>query len=212
MQRPFDAVRILATLIVAGCIAGPGAGLAFAEEDNDGAFHSLDSVDTGETHDLDEVDTGRTHALGEVDTGTTKSLDSVDTGETESLESVSNGRTESLDSVDTGRTADLDAVVQRTFEAPGDSPAPPAKIEFPAIEDGDWERQASQASGYVAAAEKRLRSANASYSNMMHNDYPRGDARARIIEERDAAHVALNDSHSYLARIRKLAGAAGRPL
>jgi len=46
------------------------------------------------------------------------------------------------------------------------------------------------ASPVLTAAQRRLEAANAAYSNMIARDYPRGDARAAIISERDAARDA----------------------
>jgi hypothetical protein len=209
MRRPTHCIRFSSRLFAAALLAIQAGGAVHAEED--GAFQSLDSVDTGRTHSLDSVDTGQTHDLDDVDTGETHDLDEVDDGVTQSLDSVDTGRSQSLDSVDTGRTESLDSVVERAAEAP-DAPTAPAKIDFPAIAEGDWEHQASRAKEYIARAEERLRVANATYAKMIQKDYPRGDERAVIIAERGAAQTALNESWSYFGRIKKRAAAAGRPL
>jgi hypothetical protein len=71
--------RLALGLTFAVALALPAAGEWDDEEDDsDGAFHSLDSVDTGRTHDLDSVDTGRTRSLDEVDGGRSESLDAVE--------------------------------------------------------------------------------------------------------------------------------------
>jgi hypothetical protein len=184
------------------------ASAAPEDDDSEGPFHSLDSVDTGQTHSLDSVDTGQTESLDSVDTGRTESLDSVDTGQTDSLDSVDTGHTESLNSVDTGDTESLDSVVERSYE----SPAAPASSPLPSVEDGNWEAQAHRAKGLIAAAEKRLKTANAAYGNMMERDHPAGDGRAKIVEERHAAERALNDAWEYYGQIKKRARDAGSPL
>ncbi len=181
---------------------------ASEDDDSEGPFHSLDSVDTGQTHSLDSVDTGKTESLDSVDTGKTESLDSVDTGQTHSLDSVDTGQTHSLDSVDTGHTESLDSVVERSYESPAALASPP----LPSVEDGNWEAQAHKAKGFIAAAEKRLKTANAAYGDMMARDHPRGDARAKIVEERHAAERSLNDAWEYYRQIKKRARDAGKPL
>jgi len=136
------------------------------------------------------------------------SLDSVDTGQTESLDSVDTGHTESLNSVDTGDTESLDSVVERSYE----SPAAPASSPLPSVEDGNWKAQADRAKGLIAAAEKRLKTANAAYGNMMERDHPTGDGRAKIVEDRHAAERALNDAWEHYGQIKKRARDAGSPL
>jgi hypothetical protein len=168
-------------------LAAAAPAIAASDDDADGPFHSLDSVDTGEMH----------------------SLDSVDTGQTETLDSVDAGQTETLDSVDAGQTESLDAVEQRADESP---PAAPAPRALPAIQDGNWEAQAREAKGIIVAAEGRLREANKAYGNMMQRDYPRGEARAKIIAERDTAESSLNEAWAYYGEIKSRASNDGNPL
>jgi len=155
----------IAALLIALVLAAAAPAIAASDDDADGPFHSLDSVDAGHT--------------------------------------------EPLDSVDTDRTESLDAVEQRADESP---PAAPAPRALPAIQDGNWEAQAREAKGIIVAAEERLREANKAYGSMMQSDYPRGEARARIIAERDAAESSLNEAWAYYGAIKSRASNAGNPL
>ncbi len=200
--------------LVAAATAIFAATPVFAESDDDGdddGFHSLDSVDGGKTHSLDSVDDGRTHSLGSADDGSTHSLDSADEGSTHSLDSADDGSTHSLDSVDDGRSMSLDSVDESAEHATDDVPAA-APIALPPIENGNWEAQAERARSDLAAAKERLDLAQQRYANMIRNDYPRGDARAVVISERDAAQRAITQAEAYLAQLEERAAAAGRPL
>jgi len=117
--------------------------------------------------------------------------------------------THTLDSVDAGRTESLDSVERRRNESSFES-APAERL--PAIEHGDFEAQAARARERVAQAEERLRQANAAYSEMRARNHPRGEAAEQIVAERQAAERALNDASDYLARIKRAASEAGRPL
>ena len=55
----------------------------------------------------------------------------------------------------------------------------------------------------VAAARARLDAANSAYSSMMKRNYPRGEAKAAIVAERDAARAA---SAQAAARLRDRSG------
>ena len=91
--------------------------------------------------------------------------------------------TVSLDAVPVATAEDSDSLVVAaedpdalvTTEAADPAPAAPAPSAKPAA---------------LAEAQRRLDDANAAYSNMIARDYPRGDARAAIISERDAARDA----------------------
>ena len=80
---------------------------------------------------------------------------------------------------------------------PLEAPGPDALPEPAAVGPGDLlARGGSDPAGGVAASEieaarQRLNRANASYSNMMARNYPRGDARAAIVAERRAAEAHL---------------------
>ena len=69
--------------------------------------------------------------------------------------------------------------------------------ELVATSEGDPAPAASspaEESPSLAAARSRLDQANAAYSNMLARNYPRGDARAAIIAERDAARAAYQSA------------------
>ena len=55
----------------------------------------------------------------------------------------------------------------------------------------------------MTAARARLDAANAAYSSMMKRNYPRGEAKAAIVAERDAARAA---SAQTAARLRDVGG------
>jgi hypothetical protein len=150
-------------------------------------------------------------AIASDDDGEMHSLDSVDTGETHSLDSVDTGQTHSLDSVDTGRTHSVDSVDALADERRA-RPAAPAPEAFPTIVDGDWQDQARRAKQLISEAEQRLEAANGAYSSMLTRDYPRGDARAKIIEDRESAEAHLNESWAYYGTIKRRALDAGHPL
>lgn len=51
----------------------------------------------------------------------------------------------------------------------------------------------------LVRAQKRAESARAAYGDMMEANYPRGDARIRIVAERDASMSALEEAEQALA-------------
>lgn len=51
----------------------------------------------------------------------------------------------------------------------------------------------------VLRAEKRARAARTTYGEMMERNYPRGEARIRIVNERDASMKAFEEAKSALA-------------
>lgn len=134
----------------------------------------------------------------------------VEDDNTHTLDSLDGGRTESLDGADTGRTESLDSVEQRR-NGPSAAPGPAAPTPT-AIEDGNWEAQAQRAKQRIAAAEERVRQANAAYSEMRARDYPRGEAAEQIVAEREAAESALNEAWDDFERVKRAARDAGRPL
>lgn len=161
-------------------------GLAAQAEDTT----DLDSVTTGETRSLDEVDIGETRDLDETDTGSTDSLDSVDTGKTDPLDSVDTGETDSLDAADTGKTVDLDTA-ESDVPAPVAAPAP-----TPNIGTAEQRAEAQRIREEAVVATQRLNGANAAYSEMMARGYPTGDARARIIQQRDTARASYEQANA----------------
>ena len=95
-------------------------------------------------------------------------------------------------------TVSLDAVPVATAEDP-DSLVTAAEDpdELVATSEGDPAPAASspaKESPSLAAARSRLDQANAAYSNMLARNYPRGDARAAIIAERDSARAAYQSA------------------
>lgn len=129
-----------------------------------------------------------------------RSLDSVDTGESKSLDAVDNGESVDPDAADTGGSESLDAA-----EAPAQGQqaplAPPAAL--PEIDDADTRAQAQSAREAVLVAQQRVQQATAAYSSMMTRDYPQGDARAAIVQERDAASQAYQQASGNYAAILK---------
>lgn len=177
-------------------VIGLGLLIGLAAQADDGTV-DLDSVTTGKTRSLDDVDIGESEDLDEADTGHTDSLDSADTGKTDPLDSVDTGETDSLDAADTGKTVDLDT-------AETDVPAPvAAPAAVPDIGSAAERAEAQRIHEEAVVATQRLNGANAAYSEMMARGYPTGDARARIIQQRDtarAAHAQANARYQDLLK------------
>jgi len=174
-------------------------GLAAQAEDTT----DLDAVDTGETRSLDDFEGGETRDLDAVDTGGTDDLDAVDTGATDDLDAVDKGSSVDLDTADTGRSVDLDTA-ETEAPAPVAAPAP-----VPDIENAAERAEALKIHGEAAAATQRLSAANAAYSEMMARGYPTGDARARIVKERDSARADYQQANTrYQDMLKKLARSA----
>ena len=128
-----------------------------------------------------------------------RSLDSVDDGASKSLDAAYTGKSVDPDADDTGGSASLDA-------AEAGSPTPlPAPAALPEIDDAATRAQAQSAREAVLVAQQRVQQANASYSSMMTRDYPQGDARAAIVQERDAAAAAYQQASArYAAMLSQL--------
>jgi hypothetical protein len=62
----------------------------------------------------------------------------------------------------------------------------------------------------ILQAEARARAARTAYGDMMESDYPRGEARIRIVNERDAAFKAFEQAKQALAEADAAAAAAAR--
>ena len=136
---------------------------------------------------------GPSRSLDSVDNGSSKSLDAADTGESVDPDTI-DGDSESLDAAE--------APAPATGAASQSAPlAPPAAL--PAIDDADTRAQAQSAREEVLVAQQRVKQANAAYSSMMTRDYPQGDARAAIVEERDAAGQAYQQASARYAAILK---------
>ena len=125
-----------------------------------------------------------------------RSLDSVDKGESKSLDSVDTGESVDLDDAESGGAESLDA-------AEIASPSLPAPPPLPEIDDDAMRAQAHDARDAVLVAQQRAEQANAAYSKMMSRDYPQGDARAAIVQERDSAQQAHQQANARYAEILK---------
>ena len=119
------------------------------------------------------------HSLDSVDSGGSKSLDAVDTGESVDPDSLDGG-SESLDDAES--------------PAQGQSASLPQPAPLPEIEDATARAQAQSSREAVLVAQQRVLQANAAYSRMITRDYPQGDARAAIVQERDAAAAAYQQA------------------
>lgn len=131
--------------------------------------------------------------------GPSRSLDSVDTGKSKSLDAADTGESVDPDTID-GDSESLDAAEAPAQGQPAPM-APPAAL--PEIDDADTRAQAQSAREEVLVAQQRVQQANAAYSSMMARDYPQGDARAAIVQERDAASQAYQQASTRYAAILK---------
>jgi hypothetical protein len=90
-----------------------------------------------------------------------------------------------------------------THDAAAGGAPPPAAL--PQIDDTAARAAAQRARDEVVAARQRLDRANAAYGQMRARDYPRGDARADIVRERDAARAEyLRASARYTELVEQL--------
>lgn len=131
---------------------------------------------------------GGSRSLDSVDNAASKSLDSVDTGESESLDDADTGQSESLDDAE-----DAPAAPQAS--------ALPQPAALPDIDDADARAQAQSARQAVVVEQQRVKQADAAYSSMMTSGYPQGDARAAIVQERDAAQQAYQQANARYTSI-----------
>ncbi len=74
-----------------------------------------------------------------------------------------------------------------------------------------WRQRQSQLQSAVANAENRAEEARNAYTLMMNNDYPKGDRRAEVREERDASELALTEARAALDAFSEEARRAGVP-
>jgi len=133
--------------------------------------------------------------------GPSRSLDSVATGDSKSLDAVDTGESVDPDALDSGSES-LDAAEAPAQGQPAPM-APPAAL--PAIDDDAMRAQAESARNAVLVEQQRVLQANAAYSSMMTRDYPQGDARAAIVQERDAASQAYQQASArYAAMLKQL--------
>lgn len=80
--------------------------------------------------------------------------------------------------------------------APASAPA-----ALPEIDDAAARSAAERARHEVETARERLNRANAAYSQMRARDYPRGDARAAVVRERDEARRDYEAANARYAEI-----------
>ena len=184
-------VGVLALLLAA--LATP----AMAESD---VFRSLDSVGGAEPSSLDAVSTSEPSSLDAVPTSQPSSLDAVPLSKPSELEALPAGSLRSPDDIPTAQPVNLDALPVAETEPPEfgagrqlNSIAPHQREAFESAQKA------------MAVARARLDAANASYSNMMARNYPRGEAKAAIVAERDSARAAYAQAS---ANFRDLGGEA----
>ena len=172
---------------------------AFAEDDDAGPAmgQSMDPDDlTVESEDVDDLE------------GHSRDPDDLVVESEDPDDMV--GRSEDPDDM-VAESEDLDEHVGRSYELddlPQDSgsenlpdPMPQlvAEPSPPGPNDGSQVHAAWRA---VQAAERNMEASNDIYSNMIDNDYPRGERRARIIEERRAAFERVNQTRQRYNELR----------
>jgi hypothetical protein len=74
-----------------------------------------------------------------------------------------------------------------------------------------WRDTAAELRARVAAAAVREQAATAAYSRMLTRRYPAGEAKAAIIDERDAAAKDLAEARAEVREFKQQARAAGVP-
>lgn len=77
----------------------------------------------------------------------------------------------------------------------------PVPAAVPEIEDGAARAAAEKAHADLDEARQRLARANDAYAEMRARDYPRGNARAQLLRERDAARRAYERAEARYAEI-----------
>ena len=155
------------------------ASYAFAEDDEAGPEmgHSLDPDDlTVESEDLEDME------------GDSRDPDDL-VVESEDLEAHM------------GETYELGDLPEDSGSANLPDPMPQlvAKPSPPGPNDGSQVHTAWRA---VQAAERNMEASNDIYANMIENDYPRGERRVRIIEERRAAFERVNETRQRYNELR----------
>ncbi len=74
-----------------------------------------------------------------------------------------------------------------------------------------WRQRQAMLQNAVADAEIRAEKARNAYTLMMNNDYPKGDRRAEVREERDTSELALTEARQDLDAFPEEARQAGVP-
>lgn len=89
--------------------------------------------------------------------------------------------------------------------------APPLDSDASREERAMWEQRLRDARAALAAARARHEAAELAYKHMRHRDRARGEARAAILEEREAARRALEEAEARLEALPEAARRAGVP-
>ena len=188
----------LALLVTALAFAVLGTH-TFAEDDETGPAmgHSMDSDDlTVENEDVDDLE------------GDSEDSDDLVVESEDPNDMV--GRSEDPDDM-VAEGEDLDAHGGRRYELedlPEDSgsenlPDPmPQLVAEPSPPGPDDGSQVHAAWRAVQAAERNMEASNDIYANMIAKDYPRGERRAQIIEERRAAFERVNQTRLRYNELR----------
>jgi hypothetical protein len=105
-----------------------------------------------------------------------------------------------------GKLADHEAESEELGTLSMDAPDAGARaIRMPG--DDAWKKstnpRAIVAGRNFERAQQRAEKARDNYGRMMRNDYPRGDARERIVSERDASMTALEEARTALGSATK---------
>jgi hypothetical protein len=176
-----------------------------------------------------DPDEQRARSLGP-DSSLAESEDSDD--RTEQAEDSDDRLVGSEDSDDRlGRSRDVDTEPGRSEDlgdlpnaAPAPAPAPPdgsaqrATTIAPSRSGGEgeagesagnWEGRLAQARARLDRAQRDLERWTEAYTRAINTGYPRGDARARIVTERDRAQTALDAAREELADTAESARRAG---
>ena len=187
------------------------AALALAAFAFDGAVARAQNVVPGSAGDAPP----RTVGTSSPRTAHTKSLDSAE-GDTRATDA--DGGTRSLDAADTGTTNEPDAVPAAAETAPPDAdtaplrmgnparayanPAPkpatppvpaakPAEHADPGAQWADWVRRLDDGSQRLSDAKARADQAEAAVTVMLSRHYPAGEAKAKLLKEREDARADL---------------------
>ena len=146
------------------------------------------------THSLDSVPVAEPVGLDSLPQAESVSLDAVPVAKPTSLDSLPSGKTRSPDAFPSAQPADLNRVPHAEPESLDAAETPswtPSDAETQGTSLRPQDRAAfTKAGKALSLARGRLEAANAAYSKMMARGYPRGEAKAAIIQERDRARSA----------------------
>jgi hypothetical protein len=184
-MAPMMRLALLATVLAFAFLATH----AFADDDEAGPEmgHSLDPDDlTVESEDSDDME------------GNSENPDDLVVGSEDPDDMV--GGSEDPDE-QVGRSYELDDLTDDSGSQNLPDPMPQlvAEPSPPGPNDGSQVHAAWRA---VQAAERNMEASNDIYANMIEKDYPRGEQRARIIEERRAAFDEVNQARLRYNELR----------